>query len=228
MVGGFGPLGIRLRGFMFAEWHPLDSLYILDVKAGSWSRGPAMPEARGAGGAAVVGNSIWYAGGIAPDLQVSDTLFRFDLMTQKWTQEAGMPTARDHLRLEAVGNHLYAISGRKDDLRHNLSVNERYDIESASWEPAAEIPFPRGGFASVVHEGFIYTFGGEHVWTCLDSIERYDPIADTWTVLGPLPEARHGIQAGVLGDRIHLISGGRHPRISVSGIHRVFRPRRAN
>ena len=49
-VGGFGPLGIRLRGFMFAEWHPLDSVYVFDLEAGSWGRGPVMPEARGAGG----------------------------------------------------------------------------------------------------------------------------------------------------------------------------------
>ncbi len=139
-----------------------------------------------------------------------------------------MPTPRDHLRLEAVRHRLYAISGRKDDLRHNLSENEQYDIESATWKAVADIPFPRGGFASVVHDGFIYMFGGEHVWTCLDSIERYDPFADTWTILGQLPEARHGIQGAVLEDRIHLISGGRHPRISASGIHRVFRPQPAN
>ena len=31
-VGGFGPLGIRLRGFMFAEWHPLDSVYVFDSR----------------------------------------------------------------------------------------------------------------------------------------------------------------------------------------------------
>ncbi len=65
-VGGFGPLGIRLRGFMFAEWRPLDSVYVFDLEAGSWGLGPAKPESRGAGGAVVTANSIGYAGGIAP------------------------------------------------------------------------------------------------------------------------------------------------------------------
>ncbi len=224
VVAGFGPLGIRLRGFMFAEWNPLDSLYIFDVKAGTWSRGPSMPEARGAGGATITSNAIWYAGGIGPDRSISGGLFRFDLKSERWSEEPPVPTPRDHLRLESVGNRLYAISGRKDDLRYNLAVTERYDIDVRRWTRVADIPFPRGGLASVVYSGSIYTFGGEQVWTCNDQVERYDPIRNTWTVLGRLPEARHGIQAGVLNGRIHLISGGRHPRVSISGIHRVYRP----
>ena len=133
-----------------------------------------------------------------------------------------MPTARDHLRLEAVGGALYAISGRKDDLRHNYDAVERYDIATDTWTTVAPIPRGRGGFGSVVVDGRIYTFGGESVWTCYDSIERYDPEADHWDDVGPLPEARHGIMAGVIDGRIHLVSGGRHPRVSISGIHRVL------
>lgn len=224
VVGGFGPLGIRLRGFMFARWDPRSTLYIFDTKSKTWSKGPPLPEPRGGGAAAIAEQAIWYVGGIAPDLKITPALFRFDILEQKWSEMPPMPTARDHLRMEAVGDQLYAISGRKDDLRFNLAVTERYDIKSRRWSRVADIPLARGGLASVVYQGKIYTFGGEMVWSCLEQIERYDPETDTWTVLGLMPEGRHGIQAGVLENRIHLISGGRRPRISISGIHRMYTP----
>ena len=167
---------------------------------------------------------IWYVGGIDETRSITADLFRLDPSAGSWQKIGAMPTARDHLRLEAVGSRLYAISGRKDDLRHNLSVTERYDIASNRWQRVADIPQGRGGMGSVAKDGFIYTFGGEHVWTCLDRIDRYDVRNDRWQTVGTLPEGHHGIVAGVIGDRIHLISGGRHPRVSVSGIHRVYEP----
>jgi N-acetylneuraminic acid mutarotase len=225
VVGGFGPIGIRLRGFMFARWDPKDTLHVYDVETRVWAKGPRLPEARGAGAATLADDAIWYAGGIAPDLEVNAALFRYDLKEQTWMTRADMTVARDHLRLEALGNELFAISGRKDDLRHNLPIVERYRIATNTWEKAADIPLARGGLASVVFRNYIYTFGGELTWRCIDQIERYDPRRDRWEVLGRLPEARHGIQAGVLGERIHLVSGGKRPRISVSPIHRVYEPR---
>lgn len=224
VVGGFGPLGIRLRGFMFARWNPSDAVWIFDATApaGRWTSGPKLPEPRGAGGVAVADGAIWYAGGIDAGLGVSADLFRLDLQHGTWDRKAPMAAPRDHLRLEAVGERLFAIAGRLDDLRLNVSVTERYDVASNTWSRAADVPTARSGLASAVLDGFIYTFGGEHVWTASDRVERYDPERDTWESLGALPEARHSICAGVLDGRIHLVSGGRHPRLSISAIHRVY------
>jgi len=225
VIGGFGPLGIRLRGFMFADWNPLADVYIYDLKTRNWSKGPSLPSPRGAGGVAVGDEAIWYVGGINADKRIDASFFRLDLKTMLWERRAAMPTARDHLRLEFVDQALYAISGREDDLRHNLRVVEKYDLSTDLWSRAAPIPIGRGGFGSAVYSGKIYVFGGEKVWKCLKAVERYDPVNDRWETLDGLPIARHGIVAGVSGDNIHLISGGRHPRVSVSGIHQIFTPR---
>jgi N-acetylneuraminic acid mutarotase len=224
IVGNMGPLGIRLRGFMFARWNPQSDVLVYDPAARTWESGPPLPEPRGGGGVAVAAGAIWYVGGIDPALAVADDLFRFDLASRRWERRAPMPTARDHLRMEAVGRQLFAISGREDDLRLNLATTERYDIDTDTWTKVSDVPNARGGFGSAVLDGRIYTFGGEYPWTCLEAIERYDPVTDRWEILGPLPEARHGIVAGVIGGRIHLVSGGRRPRVSVSGIHRVYEP----
>jgi N-acetylneuraminic acid mutarotase len=222
VVGGFGPLGLRPRGFMLARWAPLNTVYALRPGSTSWASVAALPEARGAGGVTATADSLWYAGGIAPNLDVSADLFRFDVRTEVWSREPAMPTPRDHLRLEATHDALFAISGRRDDLRFNLATTERFDLATRQWHRVADVTLARGGLASVVLDDHIYSFGGEFPWTCADVVERYDPVADRWVRVGTLPEARHGIIAGVLAGRIHLVSGGRHPRVSVSGIHRVL------
>lgn len=224
VVGGFDPLGIRLRGFMFAKWDARAVVYVYDINDRQWSRAPDLPEPRGAGGVCVGDQSIWYVGGIKENRELADDLFRFDLEAQTWTRMKSMPTPRDHLRLECVSGKLYAISGRKDDLRFNLSNVEAYDIKENNWTRVRDIPVPRGGLASVVWGSYIYTFGGESVWSCFDIVERYDTKSDTWEVVDQLPESRHGIGAAVVNGRIHLIGGGRHPRISVSSIHRIYTP----
>lgn len=223
-AGGFGPLGLRLRGFMFARWYPQDALYRYDAAADRWISLAALPEARGAGGFSATPGQLWYVGGIRPDLALAGDLFRYEIGADRWTREAPMPTPRDHLRVEALGGSLYAISGRKDDLRFNLPNVERFDLATRAWEAVAPHPAPRGGMASVVFGDRIFTFGGELTWHCHEGIEVYDPAADRWRSIGDLPEARHGIVAGVLAGRIHLVSGGRLPRVSVSRIHRVFDP----
>ncbi|MFN6946863.1 MAG: Kelch repeat-containing protein [Cytophagaceae bacterium] len=224
IVGGFEPIGIRLRGFMFADWRPLNTLYIYDINSNSWEKGPDMPAPRGAGGLTLAEGALWYVGGINEEKKISNSLFRFDIATNQWEEKTGMPTARDHLRLEAVDGSLYAISGREDDLRFNLATLEAYDINTGKWARKADIPTPRGGFGSAVLDGYIYTFGGEHVWNCYNLFERYNPSTDQWEVLDPLPETRHGILGGVINNRLHLISGGVKPRISISGIHRIYEP----
>lgn len=224
VVGGFHPLGLRLRGFMFAKWDPSAAVYIYDEKSNAWTRGPDLPEARGAGGAAVLDDALYYVGGINPMREVSSELFRLQAGATSWATLASMRVARDHMRMEAADNALFALSGRKDDLRFNLDVVERYDVAANTWRDVAPIPVARGGMGSAVVNGKIYTFGGEFLWHCHPGVESYDPKSDRWTFEPNMPEGRHGIQAGVLGDTIHLVSGGGHPRVSVSDIHRTFTP----
>ena len=222
VVGGFDPIGIRLRWLMFADWKPLTSVYIFDLEKNQWETGPPLPEPLGAGGIASTDSAIWYAGGINQNKKISSACYYLSLATMTWTKLPEMPTARDHLRMELAGNKLYAISGREDDLRKNLGAVEIFDLNTQTWSKGQDIPTPRGGFSSIVFGKYIYTFGGESFFNCFDKIERLDTASGHWEQLPALPEARHGIISGVLDGKIHLVSGGRHPRISTSNIHRVL------
>ena len=39
------------------------------------------------------------------------------------------------------------------------------------------------------------------------AVEAYDPASNTWTEMPPMPVSRHGLAVGVIGNRLHAISG---------------------
>lgn len=41
-------------------------------------------------------------------------------------------------------------------------------------------------------EGFMYVAGGAESWNCLNSVERYNPENNTWTLVAPMNVARRG------------------------------------
>jgi N-acetylneuraminic acid mutarotase len=227
VVGGFAPLGIRIRGFMFAQWDAYDRVFRYDLRSEEWTELATMPEPRGAGGVAYGEGKIWYAGGINGTRELSASLYCLDIAKNQWNEMSPMQYPRDHLRMEYAEGSLYAISGRQDDMRFNLPYLERFELETNEWSHLPDIPTPRGGFGSAVFDGKIYTFGGEAVWTCFDQVEAYNLRTHRWETHAGLPEARHGIIAAVIGQRIHLVSGGRHPRVSISGLHRIYTPKKS-
>lgn len=44
-------------------------------------------------------------------------------------------------------------------------------------------------------DGFMYVTGGAESWNCLNTVERYNPENNTWTLVAPMNVARRG--AGV-------------------------------
>ncbi len=57
-----------------------------------------------------------------------------------------------------------------------------------------------------------------------DENDAYDRHTDTWQTLEPMPTARHGLGAAVVGDTIYVIGGGPTPGLSVSGVNEAFTP----
>jgi N-acetylneuraminic acid mutarotase len=88
------------------------------------------------------------------------------------------------------------------------------------------VPTGRSGVAAAVLGARVYLFGGEmfEPRSTFDAAERYDPAADRWVVLPPMPTARHGLGAAALDGRIHVISGGPQAGLTFSDVHEVLEP----
>lgn len=50
-------------------------------------------------------------------------------------------------------------------------------------------------------DGFMYVMGGAESWNCLNSVERYNPENNTWTLVAPMNVARRGAGIAVHAGR---------------------------
>lgn len=143
----------------------------------AWVTLAPMPTARNAFGIAAVNGKIYVAGGwgyTGPDTQgVQSVLEVYDPMADAWTTKAPMPTARNALAAAAVGGKIYAIGGWTGT--ENTPKVERYDPATDTWSEVSPMNAAKSGLAAAAVGGKIYALGG-------DTMEVYDPHADTWTV----------------------------------------------
>jgi hypothetical protein len=73
------------------------------------------------------------------------------------------------------------------------------------------MPTARSGGVTGTDGRLIYVAGGEVTTQQLvgayRAIEAYDPLADVWFTLPPMPMPRHGVAGAVIGNRLYLVSG---------------------
>ena len=210
-------------------WVPINNAWEYDPAADSWRALAPMPTKRGAAVATAVGNKIYVIGGATTPpgssqtsidqshpQQVVGTVEIYDPESNTWSQGSPMPTPRNHAAIGVVNGKIYVIGGRVGaafiGLASDTSVVEAYDPGSNSWSaPLARMPTARSALAAGVYRGRIYVAGGEfqdpQLMATFRAVEAYDPAANTWSIMPPLPVSRHGLAGGVIGDRFFVIGG---------------------
>ena len=182
-------------------------VYELDPDRFAWTRRADMPTSRGAGAAASYGGRIYVFGGERDGLTVNEVT-SYDPITNAWSTLPPMPTPRNHHGAALVGGRIFVIGGRPG----NQSTNEEFDVTTQMWQARSPLPTGRSGIAVAAIGQHVFVFGGEGNASSplgtFDENESYDPGADAWTTLPPMPLPRHGIGAGVVGNRIYIPGGG--------------------
>ena len=229
VIGGeFEPSGVARAGVF------QDSVWAYDPRggasgAGAWQSRARMPTARSGMAGATLDGKIYVAGGRPP--RGSDFAV-YDPAADEWTVLPGLPTQRNHLAAAAIGGRVYVAGGRfgggvGSEMTAALEV---YDPAANAWSAKAPLPAPRAGVNGAAAGGCLYVFGGEgndaHPLGVFGDVDVYDPGADAWRALAPLPVAVHGVTgAPVVDGRIHLAGGGTARGGSCgSTLHQVFRP----
>ena len=143
-----------------------------------------------------------------------------------------MPTARSGLGVVVVDGKIYAIGGTNGSL---LRTNEMYDPATDTWTTKQSMPTARQSFAIAAYQNKIHVIGGIIGQSSTDSSgytglnEVYDPLTDTWETMEPMPTARDGLQANVVGDKIYLIAGTKYGNVfpfyqGTNGLNEVYDP----
>jgi N-acetylneuraminic acid mutarotase len=210
-------------------WVPINNAWEYDPATDTWKALAPMPSKRGSALAAVVDNKIYVIGGAStipgsketavfpthPHMSVG-RVEEYDPAANSWRERSAMPTPRNHAAIGVVNGKIYVIGGRVGaafiGYASDISVVEEYDPATDQWSgPRARMPIARSAIGAGVYGGRIYVAGGEyqdpHMMATFRAVEGYDPASNTWTEMPPMPVSRHGLAVGVIGNRLHVVSG---------------------
>jgi N-acetylneuraminic acid mutarotase len=221
--------GFKLPDSGPPAWEPIANAWEYDPAADSWKELAPMPTKRGAAAAAALNGKIYVIGGarMMPDSEetsihparrhmVVGAVEEYDPATNTWRARASLPTPRNHHVVAAAGGRIWVIGGRIGAAfitsGSNTDIVEGYDPASNSWTPPRDrMPTPRSASAFGVYNDKIIVAGGEfqdrRMLGAFRAVEAYDPAVNRWSILPSMPNPRHGLAGGVVGDRFYAVSG---------------------
>ena len=133
-----------------------------------------------------------------------------------WKKGAPFPEPDEELYGVAVNGRLYVMGGWDDGKAGG--VNYEYDPATDKWTKKQSMPRPAHHAALAAANGKIYVMGGfvpaadtalplGAAWQPIDNAWQYDPVADTWKSLPPLPTKRGSAVAVEAAGKIYTIGG---------------------
>jgi cysteine-rich repeat protein len=146
-----------------------------------------------------------------------DTVEEYDPINQTTTLKSSMSTVRSVLTSDTVNGRIYLIGGNNNS--SPMNVVEEYDPDTDTWtgcgSGCAPMPMPAGkqginNHASCVIDNKIYVVGGSFGGNdYTDSVQVYDPVANTWEAREPMPAgARNAHTSSVVNGKCFAIGGG--------------------
>jgi N-acetylneuraminic acid mutarotase len=172
------------------------------------------------------GSLIYLLGGFGPGqgrgASAPRTVLAYDPADDRWQAAGELPEGVNHAGLAAANGRLYLVGGFRDRTFAPTGAVRIYDPSAGTWLDGAPMPTPRGALALAVVDGKLHALGGtaeggtdraahEHGAPQADNSvathEVYDPAADNWSRLPPLPTPRNHLGAAVLDGKIHVVGG---------------------
>ena len=152
---------------------------------------------------------------IAANLMLTTAVFA-QLPTSPWKKGAPFPEPDEELYSVAVGGKMYVIGGWGEGKARG--INYEYDPATDKWTKKKSMPRPAHHAALATYNGKIYAFGGfippqesqvptGGAWQPIDDVWEYDPAADSWKTLAPLPGNRGASVAVEAGGKIYVVGG---------------------
>jgi hypothetical protein len=136
--------------------------------------------------------------------------------TSPWKKAAPFPMPDEELYGAAVNGKLYVIGGWDDGKA--AGINYEYDPATDKWTQKKGMPRSAHHAAIAAANGKLYVMGGfvppkdtqiptGGAWEPIADVWEYDPTADSWKSLAPLPTKRGAAVAVEVGGKIYVIGG---------------------
>ena len=145
-------------------------------------------------------------------------LFNSNVRAQAhWVKLAPFPDPCPELIGAAANGKVYVFGGLlATDVK---GLVYEYDPATNKWTRKKQMPLPAHHVAAAEYRGKIYLFGGGAqtepgggLWVPLNNSWEYDPVADSWKALAPMPTPRGSPLGAVVNGKIYVIGGASvHP-----------------
>lgn len=150
---------------------------------------------------------------------LSETPPQMTTESATWVRQGliGLGSRQEH-SVAAINNTIYVVGGVIHDDTYSLVTTarvERFNTEQNQWAVPAPLPRPINHVNLASVEGKLFSFCGlygqspeDPVWLAVPECNQYDPHADTWTPIAPMPGAARGSSAmGVHGSTVYVAGG---------------------
>lgn len=197
---------------------PTDKVWRYDTEQDQWFAGPALPKARAAGFLSVVGNKLYYAGGLSNDRNTTYAdhwVLKLNKPGKGWKVRTDLPKPRNHGGGVTLGNAFYTVGGQfkhdqnPKDVRHMFA----FDTKLKQWSKLAKLPTSRSHAepGTMVIEGRIVLAGGranKDGKGQVNFVTEYNPATNSWRELRPLPVNLIAPNAAYVGGKLIVTAGG--------------------
>ncbi|XP_078386174.1 kelch-like protein 25 [Cetorhinus maximus] len=122
-----------------------------------------------------------------------DQVYELDRGAGRIVAKATLPSPRKEFSACALGRRVYVSGGRgpENGVSRDVWV---YDAAAGDWSKVAPMLIARFGHGSAELRSGVFVLGGHTASppaspsVCLKQVERYDPSANAWTMVAPLPD----------------------------------------
>jgi N-acetylneuraminic acid mutarotase len=194
--------------------------------SGKWIKLASFPEPSEELLGAAVGGKLYVFAGLAPGWQPRGLVYEYDPAADRWTKKKPMALPSHHVALATLNDKIYAFGGfvpppSGPPAWVPIDNAWEYDPLADTWKALAPMPTKRGAAVAAAVGGKVYVIGGASTHPgsaetnvhparphrALDTVEEYDPAANSWRGRSPMPTARNHAGVGVVGGKIYVIGG---------------------
>jgi len=195
----------------------LKTVEVYDPITDSWSTAADMLTSRVFSSSSVVDGKIYAIGGmqgtVTTSLNVEVEVY--DPTNDTWTAVADLPERRTRHGSSVVDGKIYVIGGTVFgglSSGNVLSSVLVYDPMTDQWATATAMPTARVDLSTVELDGDIYATGGAETseflgQDVLSTVEKYNPVTDTWEEEPNMRRSRAGSSSGVVDATIYVFGG---------------------
>ena len=180
---------------------------VYDPAKDTWTAGPGLPLPLNHLMAVTYGGAPVVMGGFIPgDELTSEQSDRvYALRDGTWDELPRLKHPRAAAAAAVVGDKIVVVGGQADGKL--VAQTEMYDGER--WSDVDEMPTPREHLAAASDDRYLYAVGGRDLSSDKNvaTLERYDPVSDSWKTLKSMPTASGGIGAAYVGGRVITVGG---------------------